>query len=261
MRWFHLFLGLITLLLTGSPTVAQTPIAIDSTTFGAITEATPQAVYTFSAQAEETFVIELTSLTRGLAVQAVVLDGGNTLIQALGNPENAITVRAEITPASSQTYTILVSSSNTSIGDFVLRLNTATVDELCETIVLDTLNEVQNLCSATGRNQACVGSLEVSATPIGSLSDTTPFSFSQIGDIVDIATVDSFQLSPLDTSAGIWGVAFLLVQADIPDSLPGQNVSMLLFGDVEINNTAITFIIKAALSWSVKKRWRNFPVK
>lgn len=240
MRWFNLLLGLITLLLMGSPTFAQTPITVDSTTFGEITGDTAQVVYTFSAQAGQELAIELTSLTTGLTVQAVVLDGANTLIQALGNQDNAVTVRAEITLDSTQTYTILVSSTNTSIGDFVLRLSTATVDDLCETIVLDTLNEVQNLCSATGRNQACVGNLEVSATPITNLNANTPFSFSQIGDIVDIATVDSFQLSPLDTSAGVWGLAFLLVQADIPDSLPGQNVSMLLFGDVEINNTAIT---------------------
>jgi hypothetical protein len=38
----------------------------------------------------------------------------------------------------------------------------------------------------------------------------------------------------MDEEEGTWGVAVLQVQANLPDTLPGQNVTMLLFGDVEI---------------------------
>ncbi len=240
MRWLSLCLGLTLFLVTGNPILAQIPTTLDSTNFGQLTTDSQQVIFTFSAEAGQELSIELSSVTDGLAVQAVVLDSSNALVLALGNPNNATTIRSSLTISTAGTYLVLVSSSNTQTGEFALRLSTTTDDELCETVVLDTLNEVQDLCSATGRNQACVGNLQVSATPIENLSEAYPFNFTNVGDIVDIATVDSFQLAPLDTAAGVWGVAFMLVQADIPDSLPGQNVSMLLFGDVEINNTAIT---------------------
>lgn len=239
-RWISLYLGITLLLLMGNPVMAQTPVSLDSTNFGQLTADTNQVIFTFSAEAGQTLSIELSSVSDGLAVQAVILDSNNALVLAMGNPNNVAISSEDIILDTTGTYTILVSSSNNRTGDFVLRLSTTSNDELCETVVLDTLSEVEELCSATGRNQACVGNLQVSATPISNLSATTPFNFTNVGDIVDIATVDSFQLSPLDTSAGIWGVAFMLVQADIPDSLPGQNVSMLLFGDVEVNNQAIT---------------------
>jgi hypothetical protein len=45
-------------------------------------------------------------------------------------------------------------------------------------------------------------------------------------------------LQPL--SGDIWGVALMRLQANIPETLPGQNVTFLLFGDVEIRNAVET---------------------
>jgi hypothetical protein len=42
----------------------------------------------------------------------------------------------------------------------------------------------------------------------------------------------------MDEDAGTWGVAVLQVQANLPDTVPGQNVTMLLFGDVEITDAS-----------------------
>ena len=44
----------------------------------------------------------------------------------------------------------------------------------------------------------------------------------------------------MDLVNGMWGVALLRVQANLPDTLPGQNVTMLLFGDVAIENAGGT---------------------
>jgi hypothetical protein len=35
-----------------------------------------------------------------------------------------------------------------------------------------------------------------------------------------------------------WGIALMKIQANLPDTIPGQNVSMLIFGDVLIENQA-----------------------
>ena len=38
---------------------------------------------------------------------------------------------------------------------------------------------------------------------------------------------------PLKT-VGEWGVSLMQLQANLPDTLPGQNVTVLLFGDVTL---------------------------
>ena len=45
-------------------------------------------------------------------------------------------------------------------------------------------------------------------------------------------------MSELNEDAGVWGVAVMSLQADIPNTLPGQNVTFILFGDVMIENAA-----------------------
>ena len=40
----------------------------------------------------------------------------------------------------------------------------------------------------------------------------------------------------MNASTGAWGVALMRIQANLPDTLPGQNVTMLIFGDVQIQN-------------------------
>jgi hypothetical protein len=104
-------------------------------------------------------------------------------------------------------------------------------DDLCPDLVRTALASADQWCQATSRNQACYGNNALTAQlQAGSESNA----FSQVGDIVDISVVQSLQLNPLDTTNGVWGVVFMRIQANLPDTLPGQNVTMLLFGDTEI---------------------------
>jgi hypothetical protein len=103
----------------------------------------------------------------------------------------------------------------------------------CPQIVQQALDAADQACQSTGRNQACYGNIDLTAQP---QPDVPSFSFNKVGDVVDVADLQSLVLSPMDESAGKWGVALLRLQADIPDTLPGQNVTFLLFGDVEIDN-------------------------
>lgn len=239
-RWLSFCFSILFLLSLGQTVNAQTAIALDSINLSEISNETSQVSFTFDADTNQTLRIEIVAITEGLALQAVIFDGSNNLVLAIGNPSNQNTIRDELTVSSAGTYSIQVSSSNNRVGEFTVRVGTVTNDDICETIILDTLLTVQEDCSATGRNQACLGNLAAEATPIQNLSADYPFNFERVGDIVDLATIDSIALSPFDELSDNWGVAFLLVQADLPDTLPGQNVSMLLFGDVQVNNSAIT---------------------
>ncbi|MCB9452691.1 MAG: hypothetical protein H6672_14735 [Anaerolineaceae bacterium] len=105
----------------------------------------------------------------------------------------------------------------------------------CPAIVSDSLAMVASLCGETGRNQACYGNLMLTVEAqagVDSLVFDTP------GDIINVADIRSLRLTGMDEAVPEWGVALLKLQANLPDTLPGQNVTMLLIGDVAVQNAA-----------------------
>ena len=109
----------------------------------------------------------------------------------------------------------------------------AAQNEVCTAFIQEALAIVAEACATTGRNQACYGNIELAATP----RESAPaFTFEQPGDLINIADMETLRLSALDSDENTWGVALMQLQANLPDTLPGQNVTFLLFGDVEIEN-------------------------
>lgn len=106
-------------------------------------------------------------------------------------------------------------------------------DETCSVTVEQALAEVDQGCAETGRNQACYGYVSLEATAREGAQD---FSFTQQGDLANVADIDTLRLSALDLENDQWGIALLKLQANLPDTLPGQNVTFLMFGDVELTN-------------------------
>lgn len=121
------------------------------------------------------------------------------------------------------------------LGLIALSVTVVAAQENCSTLVEEALLAVDNFCGELGRNEACYGNVDLSAEAHPDASD---FTFEEPGNIVDVADISSLQLSQLDDEAGVWGVAVLSLQADIPNTLPGQNVTFILFGDVAIENAA-----------------------
>lgn len=109
---------------------------------------------------------------------------------------------------------------------------------VCPAIVENALNSIDAVCSEAGRNQACYGNVAIETRFHADVTDVT---FADVGDIADVTAIQSMQLSPMDEVNGKWGVAMLRLQANIPDTLPGQNVTFLLFGDVEIADASADF--------------------
>lgn len=107
----------------------------------------------------------------------------------------------------------------------------------CPDIVKAALAAADKACATTGRNQACYGNINLTAQPQPGVTD---FTFDKPGDLVSVAGVETLSLSPLDAAKDVWGVALMKIQANLPDTLPGQNVTFLLFGNVEIQNAVTT---------------------
>lgn len=105
----------------------------------------------------------------------------------------------------------------------------------CPAIVQTALAATDTVCAETGRNQACYGNVLLSAEPRTGVAD---FTFTEPGDLIAINDVAKLTLSPMNQQKDEWGVAVMKLQANLPEALPGQNVTFLLFGSVEIWDSA-----------------------
>jgi hypothetical protein len=114
---------------------------------------------------------------------------------------------------------------------------TAAQEATCPNIVSEALTMVQEVCREIGRNQACYGNLRLTAE---GQPNAENFVFEQTGDIVNAADILRLDLTPLDEASGDWGVVIMALQVNLPNTLPGQNVTFILFGDVELENAATT---------------------
>lgn len=117
----------------------------------------------------------------------------------------------------------------------LLSIGIVAAQDTCPAIVQEALDSLDKNCGTVERNQACYGNVALTATP---QSNAVSFQFNKIGDIANLSDINTLDLEPMDESAGKWGLVLMQVQADIPDTLPGQNITFVLFGDVTIQNAA-----------------------
>jgi hypothetical protein len=103
----------------------------------------------------------------------------------------------------------------------------------CPALVEEAIAATGEACVGVVRNQACYGNVSLTAT---FNPDAGEIQFEESGDIANLTDLQGIALSNLDITESTWGIALMQVQANLPDTLPGQNVTMLLFGDVEVTN-------------------------
>lgn len=116
---------------------------------------------------------------------------------------------------------------------FMFAVTAAAQSSACPALVQTALAAADQLCAPAGRNQACFGNVDLSATPQPTAAD---FNFNEVGDIEDVTDIQSLRLAGMNETANTWGIVIMRLQGNIANSLPGQNVTFLLFGDVEITN-------------------------
>ncbi len=120
------------------------------------------------------------------------------------------------------------------IGLFIALVTTplAAQTNQCPEQVVQALN-LATICGGLGRNEVCYGNTLVSAVDWQGAEVT---SFESPGNRASLLDVASLTTAPFDIQNQVWGVAVLALQANIPDTLPGQNVTFVVFGDVLLQN-------------------------
>jgi hypothetical protein len=107
--------------------------------------------------------------------------------------------------------------------------------DICPALVQRALSEIGSNCTGLERNSACYGFDRVEAT---FYEQQEAQYFSQPADIAELFALQTISTAGLDVQNEEWGIAVLNVQANLPDMLPGQAVTFLLMGDVEMENAA-----------------------
>lgn len=108
----------------------------------------------------------------------------------------------------------------------------AQTDALCQRLVTEALASSATSCEGLGRNQACYGNSSVETE----LNPNFDVRFAQAGDTTVLSSLARIGTAPFNSVTGEWGIALLRAQANLPDALPGQNVTFLLFGDTSLAN-------------------------
>lgn len=103
----------------------------------------------------------------------------------------------------------------------------------CAPLVAEALRAVDTNCTDLGRNSVCYGFNRVDAS---FFSQAEEGFFSAPADRAALTELASIQTAPLDEDAGQWGVAMMNVQANVPNTLPGQAVTFVLLGDARVEN-------------------------
>lgn len=95
------------------------------------------------------------------------------------------------------------------------------------------LSTAQEICFGTGRNQVCYGNNDVNLMPYGD----DDVEFDTPGDIAEVNNIRTLSLSALDVDNGQWGIAVMRLLANL-NPLESEDVTVLLFGDVEIEDAS-----------------------
>lgn len=103
--------------------------------------------------------------------------------------------------------------------------------DTCPQVVIDALTTVNDACSGIARNEVCYGNASVSAEDFEQQSIPE---LSAIGDQADVSNIASLTTSAFNDADGTWGIAIMTLQADLPDTIAGQNVTFVILGDVDL---------------------------
>ncbi|WP_119071164.1 SH3 domain-containing protein [Aggregatilinea lenta] len=105
--------------------------------------------------------------------------------------------------------------------------------ESCGQLVQQVLTDMGTNCADIGPNTACYASQRVSRLFVD--ETTTDDVFSEPGNQTDITSLASISTAPFNPDDSEWGLALVNTRANIHNALD-ENVTYILFGDVEIEN-------------------------
>jgi hypothetical protein len=103
----------------------------------------------------------------------------------------------------------------------------------CQKLIDRALAASSDLCNRIGSDQACYGN----NTVIARLIPGSAQQFAAPGDIVGVNQIQSISASVLDPALNEWGIAIFKVISNLPRSLPGETVTLVVFGNTTVENS------------------------
>ena len=103
----------------------------------------------------------------------------------------------------------------------------------CEELIANAIQVSDRTCQRIGDNQVCYGNDRLFPEFIGN-----PDEFDLVGDVLGIDKLLSLQASPLNLAENLWGVAVFKLRANLEGTVPGQNITFLVFGNTDITNAS-----------------------
>jgi hypothetical protein len=114
---------------------------------------------------------------------------------------------------------------------------TPSFEEVCQQILTRAVELTEQNCDATGRNEACYGSNLVEVELQEGL-DPASVRFEESGDIVPVRNLARIETKGMNPETGDWGLALVKLQANLPNTNPGQNVTFILYGNTRLSPAA-----------------------
>ena len=106
-------------------------------------------------------------------------------------------------------------------------------ESTCPAIVSTAVDLINANCGTLGVNTACYGNDLVEANFVDEVPENY---FTQPADRTELSRVQNISTAPMNVEEQVWGVAVLNVQANVPNTLPGEVVTFILLGDSQIEN-------------------------
>lgn len=115
----------------------------------------------------------------------------------------------------------------------LLLVGQSIAQSLCTSIVQEAIAATAANCGNLERNRACYGNFLVNASFV---IDVPPDFFTEPADRADLLDIERLATTAFDVETEQWGIALMNLQANLPNTLPGQGVLFLLLGDTEVEN-------------------------
>ena len=101
----------------------------------------------------------------------------------------------------------------------------------CQVVINKAIQSSDRYCGQTGSNNVCYGNTTIQAE----LAPGVTQRFSERGDIIAVDDLRRLSAAPLNPENDEWGIAVFKVIANLPRSLPGETVTMVVFGNTTLD--------------------------
>jgi len=101
----------------------------------------------------------------------------------------------------------------------------------CQVLIDKAIKASDNYCGETSSNKVCYGNTTIKAE----LAPGATQRFSERGDIVTVDELRRLSAAPLNLTNSEWGIAVFKVIANLPRSLPGETITMVVFGNTTLD--------------------------